>query len=648
MERTNIENHGETAEFQVENNETGTFDYIHGLKKSVFYQRENQEHWKKYGFVEYQNQYWFGSITEKDDIRTLTFREVSNFIVRPLLLIQSTNDPKRIYELINCASEKSLKAFSPKEFTSVAGFCEQVEALGNYWLSANKYQFQKIKIKLYELCLSATEIKTLGYHPDGFYAFGNGIQASEWIPLDQDGYGIVQLKGKRYFLPALSKIYSSDDEEFQNHRLFIRQEPENPISFADYSRRFCEVYPTNGNGRIALLFYISCLFRDVVYSHFRFFPHLFLFGPPQSGKSSIAWSVMCLFGHSRKPFMLNAGTAVAFYKQFAEFQNAVVWFDEYQNSIDYQRIQSLKTAYDGAGHTKSENTKDNRNRSIPVKSGCVVSGQELPTADVALFTRCVLLQFSKTDYDQQEKEKHSRFKFDIEDRGISYLTAYLSQYREKFADQFLNHFDNEFRLIKQRFSGLGLDDRIAKNMAILLTTYTSLVPYLPFPFTVDEVRGTAYNIIETQNSMIASSQETSGFWKILAQLQSSGFIVQGRDFALEFLCEPRFSPKKGAEKINFNLCNTKYPNGQWVLFLRFNKVFAPYLKESRQMGVKSMDEGTLKSYLTNSKAFISPVSNYYFPQSGNNSCLSFSYSQLRDNIPDFAFSIDGTDNDSVF
>ena len=121
---------------------------------------------------------------------------------------------------------------------------------------------------------------------------------------------------------------------------------------------------------------------------------------------------------------------MGFYKHFAEFRNAVVWFDEYLNSIDWGRVQSLKTAYDGNGHTKSDMTKDNRNKSIPVSSGCIVSGQELPTADIALFTRCILLQYDRTDFSHDERQRLDRFHLRGKNLDFGHITAELSVHRD--------------------------------------------------------------------------------------------------------------------------------------------------------------------------------------------------------------------------
>lgn len=608
------------------------FSVISGLPKEHYLRRSVWRHYLKWGFIEYENAYFFGNVAQKDGQTYLTFKEQSNFVIRPLLLILSSSDPKRIFEVSNRAGDIKVKSFDPKQFSSPTGFSEVVESLGNFIFWGSKAHFIKIKLKLFEESREATEIKTLGYHSDGFYAFSNGIQNGQWTPLDRDNYGIVEHDSKKYFLPALSKIYAAEADEYQNHKLFVRRE--GTINFTDYAKRFCEVYHVGGNGRIGLLFYITCLFRDVVYAHFRFFPHLFLFGPPQSGKSSMAWSIMDLFGFPRTPFMLNTGTAVAFYKQFAEFTNAVVWFDEYKNTIDYARVQSLKTAYDGAGHTKSDNTRDNRNKSIPVKSGCIVSGQELPTADNALFTRCVLLQYTKTDYDQAEKDRHQAFDDEMKSKGVSHLTAQLSGLRQTFQETFVSHFDTEFAAIKKHFERRGIDDRITKNIAILLSTYQSLKHVLKFPFSEAEIRKTVIDIVSAQNALITGSKETSTFWKMVAFMHRGRQIKNKVDFRIDFKGFLDVDVPKGQPDQRVNLVDADHPGGKRVIMLRLANIHTLYQKLCRERGEKSMDEGSLRHYLSHQKGFLCKVRGIKFGKMSS-TALAFDYEYLCEQIDDF-------------
>jgi hypothetical protein len=240
------------------------------------------------------------------------------------LLIQSVSNPKRIFEIKNTFNNKKLLNLEPADFTSLSGFTKRIESVGNFLLDGcSTGQFTKIKAKIYEESVEAQEIKTLGHQTDGFYAFANGIVSDgKFQSIDENGYGIVTHDKKQYFIPSLSKIYKDDENEYPNQKKFIYKE--GTITFEQYGQMFCQVH--GSNGRIGLLYYLSALFRDIVFERLRFFPHLYLFGQPQSGKTTMALSILYLFGQIRSAFALGTGTMVGFYKHFAEFRNAVVWF----------------------------------------------------------------------------------------------------------------------------------------------------------------------------------------------------------------------------------------------------------------------------------------------------------------------------------
>lgn len=600
-----------------------------GLPREVWFATETRKMFRKYGFVEYQGQYWFPTYDEKNAM--YKFKAGSNFTIRPLFLIISKSNPKRIYEVKNRFKKTKVVDLDPNEFVQLDGFRKNVESQGNFIFMGNQMQFMKVKSKLFDESREAIEVKTLGYHPDGFYAFANGIQPMptngaerpDFVSLDNDGYGIVENGDKRYFIPPLSKIYVNDEDEYQNAKKFIYNKGE--TTFAEYAKEFCDVH--GDNGRIGLLYYISCLYRDIIFDRFRVFPHLFLFGPPQSGKSTMAWSISYLFGRARPPFALNTGTSVGFYKHFAEFRNAVVWFDEYLNSIDFGRVQSLKTAFDGNGHTKSEKTNDNRNKSIPVSSGCIVSGQELPTIDIALFTRCILLQYDRTDFSQDERQRLDQFHLKGKNLLYGHLTAQLSSYRELVEKNFFEIQAQQANMLKENFEKVGIDDRLVKNMSVLLAMHQVLKEVLKFPFSDQQIREVAITMLRKQNALISSSKETSTFWSMMEHLYRTGYIKSNSDFLIKSVTT--LTVYEDGKTVEKNLDNGKLKK---VLYLRFNRIHPPYLEHHRkQYGKNGMDHGSLKHYLEHSKGFYGSIRNVKFGGTPT-SAYAFDYEFLQEDL----------------
>jgi len=59
------------------------------------------------------------------------------------------------------------------------------------------------------------------------------------------------------------------------------------------------------------------------------------------------------------------------------------------------------------------------------------SGQEMPTADIALFSRLIFLSFYKVEYTDKEKLAFNELK-DLEKLGLTHITHELLQYRKLF------------------------------------------------------------------------------------------------------------------------------------------------------------------------------------------------------------------------
>ena len=65
---------------------------------------------------------------------------------------------------------------------------------------------------------------------------------------------------------------------------------------------------------------------------------------------------------------------------------------------------------------------DKKRETTAVDCGVILSGQEMPTADIALFSRLVFLTFSKTTFSDDEKRRYNELKL-IEKRGLTHLTG---------------------------------------------------------------------------------------------------------------------------------------------------------------------------------------------------------------------------------
>lgn len=613
-------------------------------------EQEDFDEWKyreqifAYSFIEHKNCIWYATFDNSK--RDIGFFRISNFTIRPLYLIKSKTDPKRLFEVKNIFGVKYILDIPAKALVSMTEFQVFCESHGNFLFEGSKQQFTKIKRKLYDQTKDAEEVKLLGWQDEGFYAFANGAFEEKFTKVDE--YGIIkhviaksetEAEEKYFFIPAMSSIYKDEKDQYDLEKKFVFiKRPD--VKFSDWSQLFYDTY--GENGVIGMSFYISALFRDLIYSRFKFFPHLFHFGPPGTGKSTMCWSIQYMFGLERKPFMLNAGTPVGFHRTFAQFRNAVVWFDEYNNSIEFKRVQDLKSAYDGAGHVKGEwsasGGSSNRTTTTPVESACNISGQELPIADNALFKRCILLQYHQTIFSDAEKERLTRLQ-KLQEKGLSHITGALTRFRKKMEDDYFKTFDEvEREILKALDNDPTIESRIIKNMAVIATTFKVLKDELPWPWNWPKLLEVITKNIKSQNGLISNAKETSQFWDQVEYCINEGELIDQEDFKVEHLSNVKVTlDRKPVEK---HLGGIKK-----VLFIRIATAHPKYMEALRKQGEKKgMDKGSLAHYLSHSPGFIGMVSSTRFKK-GNSSFTSSAYAFEYQMLEDQGYNFEREDPD---
>lgn len=548
-----------------------------------------------YNFIEYNNQYWYAKFDNNN--QKVGYYPISNFVIEPLFLIMSRSEPKRIVEIRNMFGRSRVLDIMTEAFVSPQQLYAAFEAQGNFLFDGNRSQLQKIKSKIYDKTAEAVELSTLGFHKDGFYAFCNGIYTHDGFKASDD-FGVVSHADNNYFIAPGSTIYRDEEGEFENQKKFVFIKGKTTLK--EWAQLFIDVH--EDNGRIGLAFFFTSLFRDIVYSYFKFYPLLFGFGPPGTGKSAMAWSLTSMFGEPLTPFNLNGGTKVAFHKTFAMFKNAIVWFDEYSNSIDPSRSQAIKASYDGAGHQKSEMNGGNRTKTTPVYSAAVITGQELPNADNAVFKRVILNEYHKTDHSDEERVRLESLR-EMEKKGLSHITAHLSTLRPLFEEHYFKNFDTVVRHVKDLLGDnmTKVESRIVQNYSIILAGYKTVYDHLPFdlPFSYTDLARIVAERILTQNALISNSKETSTFWTSVAYMAAKHMISEEKDYRIEARYREQLNYDDG-ESYTREFGQTKN-----VLYLNITSIHPQYMKIHReQYNRVGMDRSSLIHYLKHEGYYI--------------------------------------------
>jgi len=348
---------------------------------------------------------------------------------------------------------------------------------------------------------------------------------------------------------------------------------------------------------------MAAVYSDIIFDTFKFFPHLNFFGPPGSGKSYLGWSLASFFGIAKSPFNLAQGTAVGFSRKLAQRRNALIWFDEYSNDIDYKRLEALKAAYDRASHEKGVNSSDHRTVRTPVNSAVLITGQQQPVKDVALFKRCITINFIIRDFTAEQRHLASQLK-SMESRGIlSQFTAQLHRYRPQIIEQFDKAFDAVVQSMKANVSAqVAVEERILLNHCIPLTVFSIIKELMDIPYSYTDLeRAFAQNIV-SQTSAIHHEDEISIWWRLVQYFIDEEWLKPWKDFIVQVETILRVKESRDETKV------IELDKPSRILYLRLSKAHPLYQKHHKEkFGKQGLGLGSLKHYLSNSDGYLGEV-----------------------------------------
>ena len=538
---------------------------------------------EQYGFQE-QNHCYF-SVGE-DGKR----RQWSNFTMKPLFHIKDNTMALRLYLLTNVNGVEVTVEMKQEELVSLTKFRQRVESQGNFIWKAKEEQLTTLKMYLYATTETAEQIVQLGWQQQGFFAFGNGIFTSEWHEVDE--LGIVRLGEQgNYYLPAFSSVYRNDTQFFQFERRFTHLGL-NKIPLYDYSELLVEVF--GDNAKVGIAFLLATLFRDVVVSYTRSFPILNLFGPKGSGKSELGHSLMAFFIIDNIPPNISNSTLPALADAVAQCSNALVHLDEFKNNIDIDKREFLKGLWDGTGRNRMNMERDKKREVTKVSCGVIVSGQEMATADIALFSRFIFLSYSKSQFSQEAKEKFAKMAA-IRKLGCSHLVLEILQCRALFEAEFRGNYNEAFEDIINALGQSNIEDRIIRNWVIPIAALRTLQDALRLPFTYNDLLKVSIDGIIAQNGETLSNNELNIFWDIVSFLRQEGKIWLGGDYRIEL--ENRIKCTNHKYEIEF-------PAAKKILYLRHTRIFQLYKMHGRYVNEALLPPASLQHYLENSDAYI--------------------------------------------
>ena len=546
----------------------------------------------------------YGVYAENSRFYYYTGQCLSNFIIKPIFLARSGDKSYRVFEMVNEDNFSLCLSLNSDDLIALNQFRKKTEMHGNYVFEGGDKEFLKVRKMIYSDMQKVYQLAHLGYIPQSrVYAWGNGVTTptGEFIPVDD--YGHVQYEKYHYYLPAFSKILTQEIVQYEDdsdyEKLFIYKNAE--IDFKSWYEDYTDLF--GDNSIISVAFYVASVFKDYAQKRFNSFPILNLFGPAQSGKSTMGNILNCMFGQPINAVHCITATWSSFFRRPAQCANAIALYEEYSEKVDKERQEGLKSFYDGFGRPLAKKETSNKTESMPVLSSIVLLGQVLPTHDPALLSRCITVFFKEVYASKEKKQKLDRMIKRGKRGEFSAVTAQLHSKREEIIAKFEEIFEGNKQFILQLFDkGKEPSTRVLMNYAVVVTFLQSALEVFKIKYKNAAIFDDLANRIKDQNMVNEGATELLEFWSIIS------FLIDTRKLNPDFFAVEYHTEIK-VENIDTRAVRSeKWDKTKKLLFLKVNHAHKEYLMSARAQGlVRTLDANSIKYYLKINRSFLGEI-----------------------------------------
>lgn len=599
-----------------------------------------------------------------------TLMKVGNFHMKPLFHVynEDSQKNKRIlsvrHESYTTSKFIEIKSADMLNFLK---FKEFMFNLGGYLFTNGKpFHYEKILESTaldYPRCI---ELGVYGLHPDGFYAFPNGILTQDNLFSPVNDLGLVQYKTETYYSPSFSKIWE-DSERFDTIKMFAYEESE--VTFDKWAELISKVYKYNNNGMWAIITVMLASNREFIFNIDRLFTTLFFLGPTDSGKSQIAISIRSVFIREAAPlFNLTSGTDAAFFSLMSSYKDVAIVLEEYNDvTVSENKFQGLKASiYDGEGKTKRADATSETLVTTMVFVMPILLGQQSPERDDnALSNRVVMRMVPKKDDWTVEEELVYKELKKYEKKGLSNVLVEILKCKKDIH----KHYPGALKLVRNelrdymRNNAMPYQTRIINTVSLFLAMVkvTSLhLQTIKLPFSYDEFFMECVDQVAKQSHDVASTNSLSLFFGTVQSLINNKKVVRGRDFDIVIESSVTVTDENKSLQPVF-LKPIK------VIYLRVKQIHPEYAafmkKDYMKMNQLNVNLHDHKAWIGNCKAHrfqwteivnqFSPMENRVMPVSikkeQNTSCVVLNYEILRETADvDFEENIIGIETKAEF
>lgn len=573
---------------------------------------------------------------------TRALHRVTNFIIKPLYHIYEQSNNRRLVE-VNNTMRSSVVELPSQALTNKMVFENELINKGYYHCdySFGQREFKRLTGWLGSEMPIAFELKTLGWQPEGFFAYSNAVWHDSKL-LDYDELGMIKIDDKYYISMGNSKIHRDErltDNPYENDLYLKYVKPKAEINFSEWADLFATTYAENAPYGIAYVF--LTVFKDIV-TRVAKMPMLYCYGPKGSGKSQMAESITWLFfsgkngeGDLIKGYNLNPGqgTPFSFFNRVERFRNCPILMNEFdENNIEDWKFGTFKAAYDGEGREVGDGDtgKKRKTKIQKVQGTIILVGQYLSIRDDgSVLSRSISCPFSLErlgNLSPEEMQAHEYLKV-REAAGLSSLITELLQHRAEVQKRIGKEFSEvQSRLTAEtRAEGHRIEARLISNYSLSITAtkiITDLGMKLPYEYETFYEKAKAKAI--AHNKMLKDNNSIHQFWKGIEFLFDTSAIGVSNCILIATESSVKIKIGDGSPE------PFRFVEPTEVLYVRFSNLYAIYSKYHRERsGKQAPGEETLLMYMKEQSYYIGLVPVVSFPDK-RTSAYAFNYSKMNE------------------
>lgn len=557
--------------------------------------------WKKEGYMavdtvvngEKKCGFYNLSVKYNDDSTPIyNLLELTNFIAVPLLHVYEGANSNFIFKIKNHNKQPIIEV-PAASMPNPELFQKHCVGEGAFMMFCNTQQWKRVAVNLLDKFIKATPLNYLGWQPDGFFAFVNGIYTPKKEFTNTDDNGTVKHNDTHYFIPAASQIYlqlnnKAADAYIMDRPLQYTAAKTTP-SFNEWSSLMHTVYGEKAYLGIASI--AMALFKDLIFSIDNNCPLIHCFGEPGSGKSKFAESLNNVFFTKKSALAINTVTLHAFFNYMGRFANTICWINEVdEHTLKPEYFQALKGAFDGEARERGKIVNNKLKTEIQQINGFLfLTGQKIITADDnSLVSRCLIEAFSRVEErTQAQTDAFNKLK-QYEEEGMQHLIIELLQHRKHWEKTYKQNISDFLYLCRMELPKVRrANQRIVLNWAHVFITYAMLEELgYQLPVSAEVVKEYCIAKAIYWSNQITNSDILSEWWATIQNLVNNGKLKEGWDYKLELESTLQI---EGKEKITEP---TK------VLYIRLGNCHPMYEADIRQRGKQPISKENILQYMS--------------------------------------------------